>query len=258
MAVSLLMVAVPFVWRSFETAVDCIHQSGCGALFEPLYLRSVVNTLVISSASTLIALPLGLLAAYSACRSARLDSWVSVISTLGANFAGVPLALAFVLIFGVQGFVTTIIGHQALEPAGFAGLLLAYLCFQWPLCTSLLIDPLRQLDPHLKDAAASLGAGPKRYWMRVGLPLLMPSLIEVAMLLFANAAAAYATPFALAGTRANLLSVQISTLVSGDLFADPRLASLLSFVLFVILTLVLLLGRWSRASLAPTSQGLPK
>jgi len=84
----------------------------------------------------------------------------------------------------------------------------------------------------------------------VGLPLLLPSLVEVGSLLFANAAAAYATPFALSGTSANVLAVRIAALVSGDIFSNPGLSSLLALLMFVLLVLVIggasLLARWLR------------
>jgi putative spermidine/putrescine transport system permease protein len=82
------------------------------------------------------------------------------------------------------------------------------------------------------------------FWRRVGLPLLAPSLTEVGSLLFANAAAAYATPFALSGTSANVLAVRIAALVSGDIFAQPELAALLALVMATLLGSVLMMGRW--------------
>jgi putative spermidine/putrescine transport system permease protein len=99
------------------------------------------------------------------------------------------------------------------------------------------------------DAAITLGASPWRFWRRVGIPLLLPSVVEVGSLLFANAAAAYATPFALSGTSANVLAVRIASLVSGDIFAQPELSSLLAVLMFVLLVTVIGGGRWLAARL---------
>src|SRR5471032_2493550 len=94
------------------------------------------------------------------------------------------------------------------------------------------------------DAASTLGASPALFWRRVGLPLLLPSLVEVGSLLFANAAAAYATPFALSGTSANVLAVRIAALVSGDIFAQPALSSLLAVLMFALLASVIGGAAW--------------
>jgi putative spermidine/putrescine transport system permease protein len=128
-------------------------------------------------------------------------------------------------------------------------MLLAFLCFQIPLATALLLAPVRQLDRTWQEAAETLGATPAFYVRRIALPVLAPALVEVTTLLVANAAAAYATPFAFAGTSANVLAVRITSLVSGDLFADPRLAPLLALLLFVVLMVTLLLGHWVRRQL---------
>ncbi len=118
-----------------------------------------------------------------------------------------------------------------------------------PLATLLLLAPVRLLDAGLLDAAATLGATPALFWRRVGLPMLLPSLVEVGSLLFANAAAAYATPFALSGTAANVLAVRIASLVSGDIFSQPELSALLALLMFVMLVLVIGGGRMLAARL---------
>ena len=236
-------VLLPFAWRSADALWACGAESGCGELMTPYYTEALLNTVVIAGLSTLLALPLALAACAFVARSPGLGAPVSLLGSLGANFAGVPLALAFTLLFGVQGVVTQLLGFQPLRLERFSGLLSAYLCFQLPLATVLLLPPVQLLDSHLEEAAATLGAGRTRYWRKVALPLLAPSLIEVGVLLFANAAAAYATPFALAGASANMLAVRLTALVSGDLFADPRLPALLALELFALLSAVMWLGR---------------
>ncbi len=234
----------PFVWRSAQALLGCVREPGCEALVTPYYLQALLNTGLIAGGSTLLALPLALAACAAAVRQPAWAQRLRLLGSLGANFAGVPLALAFTLMFGVQGVITQLAGFAPVRLDGFSGLFVAYLCFQVPLAALLLLAPVQLLDPHLEEAAATLGAGRARYWRRVALPLLLPSLIETAVLLLANAAAAYATPFALAGSNANMLAVRLTSLVSGDLFADPRLPALLALELFALLSGVMLLGRW--------------
>ncbi len=243
-------IVAPFAWRSVAALAGCWQDGGCADVLQPYYLDALLNTLGLSTLSTLLALPPALgLCALLAPRT-RLHGPAAWLANLGANFAGVPLALAFTLLFGVQGVVTQLLGFAPLRLEGTSGLLAAYLCFQLPLATLLLLAPVALLDAQLEEAAATLGAGRVRYWRRVALPLLAPSLVEVAVLLFANAAAAFATPFALAGGSADVLAVRLSSLVSGDLFADPRLPALLALMLFGLLALALLAGRWLGRRLA--------
>ncbi|MBC7377150.1 MAG: ABC transporter permease [Burkholderiaceae bacterium] len=247
-----LAVLLPFGWRSADLLLGCVQGHDCAVhelLADSYYLMALWNTVWISALSTLIALALGLAAAVSL---AALPGWrqpATLLASLGANFAGVPLAVAMTLLFGAQGIVSDSLSLAGL-PLPFdlyrnSGLLVAYVCFQVPLALLLLMAPVQQLSGEsLLDAAATLGAGPGLFWRRVGMPMLLPSLVEVGSLLFANAAAAYATPFALSGTATNVLAVRIAALVSGDIFSQPELSALLALLMFAMLVAVIGGGRW--------------
>lgn len=244
---------LPFGWRSLTLLQACVGGGDC-VLHElwadRFYLDAITRTLALSAASTALGLALGLGATLHLAAHPRWEKPVAVLAGLGANFAGVPLALALTLLLGSQGVLTTLARHAGLlqdwDLASDAGLLLAFTLFQLPLAVVLLMAPVRLLDPALAEAAATLGASPGRFWRRVGLPLLAPSLVEAASLLFANAAAAYATPFALAGMSSPVLAVRIGAAVSGDIFAQPELATALSLVMAVLLLVVIVGARgWS-------------
>jgi putative spermidine/putrescine transport system permease protein len=249
---------LPLGWRSAALLLACVSGSDCvlrELWADRFYLDALLRTVALSAASTLLGLALGLGAALHLIAHPRWERPVAVLAGLGANFAGVPLALALTLLLGSQGVLTQL-GRQAGLLQGWdlnsdAGLLLAFTLFQLPLALVLLMAPVRLLEPALAEAAATLGARPAHFWRRVGLPLLAPSLVETAALLFANAAAAYATPFALAGTGSPVLAVRIASAVSGDIFAQPELATALSLVMAALLLLVivgarLLAARWRR------------
>lgn len=250
MAAALLL---PFGWRSADLLRACLGGSECAwheLWADRFYIDAMVRTVGLSAASTALGLVLGLGAALHLVAHPRWEKPVAVLAGLGANFAGVPLALSLTLLLGSQGVLTTLARSAGLlqgwDLNSDAGLLLAFTAFQVPLAVVLLMAPVRLLDPALAEAAATLGARPATFWRRVGLPLLAPSLVETASLLFANAAAAYATPFALAGTASPVLAVRIAAAVSGDIFSQPELATALSLVMAVLLLSVIVGGRlWS-------------
>jgi putative spermidine/putrescine transport system permease protein len=251
LVLTLVAIALPFALRSAEVLWACASGSDCAAgelVEDRYYLRALINTVWLSGLSTVMALAIGTAAAVALNRLPRWQRPATVLVNLGANFAGVPLALALALLFGAQGIVTVSLASLGwslpFDLQDSSGLLLAYLCFQAPLATLMLRPAVVMLDGGLQEAASTLGASPTMFWRRVGLPLLAPSLIEVGSLLFANAAAAYATPFALSGTSANVLAVRIAALVSGDIFAQPELAALLALVMAALLGSVLMAGRW--------------
>lgn len=242
---------LPLAWRSLALVHACLGPQDCvlrELTTDRFYLDAVLRTLLLSAGSTALGLLLGLGAVLHLVAHPRWRKPVAVLAGVGANFAGVPLALALTLLLGSQGVLTSLARAHGLlqgwDLTSDAGLLLAFTCFQVPLAVVLLAAPVRLLDPALAEAATTLGASPARFWRRVGLPLLAPSLVEAASLLFANAAAAYATPFALAGTASPVLAVQIAAAVSGDIFAQPELATALSLVMAALLLIVIAGGRW--------------
>lgn len=160
LAASLLL---PFGWRSLDLLRHCLGGAGCGLQdlwADRFYLDALLRTVALSAASTLIGLLLGLGVALHLVAHPRWSRLTAVLAGMGANFAGVPLALALTLLLGSQGVLT-----QLARGAGFlqdwdltsdAGLLLAFTAFQVPLAVVLLMTPVRLLDPALAEAAATL------------------------------------------------------------------------------------------------------
>jgi putative spermidine/putrescine transport system permease protein len=65
---------------------------------------------------------------------------------------------------------------------------------------------LQRLDPHVENAAVALGAGPFTVLRRIVLPLAMPGILSGAVIVFALAASAFATPAIIGGRRLKVAS----------------------------------------------------
>jgi putative spermidine/putrescine transport system permease protein len=104
---------------------------------------------------------------------------------------------------------------------------------------------LKQIDPRLVEAAATLGAGPRYCFLRVTLPLSMPGVVAGAALVFSLTVSAYVSPTLLMGDRVEFLSTMIakSFLFNGN----PRFGAAVGVVLLAITLLVVVLS----ARLAP-------
>src|SRR5437660_10153875 len=183
-------------------------------------LRAIGNSISISLVTALLGGIIGGLAAYGVynLRTGWLRNLLIGFSSIAANFAGVPLAFAFVATLGVTGFITVAIQnwfHVNLYDHGFSiyqfwGLVMVYTYFQLPLMILVTLPALSALRPEWREAATNLGASNFTFWRRVGLPILLPSLIAATMLLFANSFGAFATAYALAGGVINLLTILIN------------------------------------------------
>ncbi|MHB8599087.1 MAG: ABC transporter permease [Ktedonobacteraceae bacterium] len=211
----------------------------------PSNLHAFETSIAISLVSALIGGVVGGIAAYGVytLRVSWLRNFLIGFSSIAANFAGVPLAFAFVATLGVTGFVTAAllnIFHLDLYGLGFSiyqfwGLVIVYVYFQLPLMILLTLPALNGLRPEWKEAATNLGASNLTYWRRVGLPILLPSLVAASMLLFANSFGAFATAFALAQGNINLVPILINFVMNGNVTVDFGLGNALAVGMIIVL-----------------------
>ena len=214
-------------------------------------LRAFQNSITLSLVTALIGTVIGFLAAYGVytMRSNRLRNLIIGFSSVSANFAGIPLASAFIATLGATGFITLIflnVFHVDLYNLHFSlysfwGLALAYTYFQLPLMILVTVPALNALRPEWREAATNLGASNFTYWRRVALPVLFPSIVAAAMLLFANSFGAFATAYALAQGEINLVPIQISFVVNGNVSLDTGLGNALATGMIIVLLIVVFL-----------------
>lgn len=213
------------------------------------YLHAFQTSISISFITALFGAIFGFLAAYGLynLRVGWLKNFFIGFSSIAANFAGVPLAFAFVATLGVTGFVTVALKsvlHISLYDLNFSiynfwGLVIVYVYFQLPLMILVTVPALSALRPEWKEAATNLGASSFTYWRRVALPILLPSLIAAFMLLFANSFGAFATAYALAQGNINLVPILISFVVAGNINFDTGLGNALAVGMIVVLLIAI-------------------
>ena len=90
--------------------------------------------------------------------------------------------------------------------------------------------------------ARLMNAGSIRFWLQVGIPVMMPGILGTFNMLFANAVAAYATPYLLINNSIALLPIKIVDMFVGDTRQRPELGSALSLVLLGIVVLEICLS----------------
>lgn len=190
-------------------------------------------------------------------RSTR--SALITFSGVASNFAGVPLAFAFVRTLGRTGLVTLLLKKWGIDVYvgldlfgadygfnlySFEGLSLTYLYFQFPLMVLIMVPALDGLKREWREASENLGASRLQYWLHVAFPILLPSVLGTMILLFGNAFGAYATAYALTGGSLNLVTIQIGAQMRGDVLFNPNLGYAMALGMVVIMTISLIAYTW--------------
>ena len=198
----------------------------------------------VSAASAALGAGIGLIVALAVIRGRLprgIRSTVLTFSGVASNFAGIPLAFAFVASLGRLGMVTVImkfLGFDLYKTGfnllSFWGLTITYLYFQIPLMVLIIAPAVDGLRREWAEAAETLGASPWQFWQYVGLPVLWPNLLGTLSLLFANAFGAIATAYALTGSSLNIVPILLYTQISGDVLHNPGLGASLALGMILI------------------------
>jgi putative spermidine/putrescine transport system permease protein len=226
-------------------------MSNVDAAVHGAYLTGFKNSLELSLIDSILPGIFGLLIAYAiftAKRGKVLRQMVITASGVFANFGGVPLAFLFIASLSSTALITGWLNNIHIDIYGWgftlfnlSGVALVYLYFQIPLMVLIILPALEGLRPTWREAAENLGASSWSYWRRVGGPVLLPSFVSCLMLLFGSCLSAYATAEALTGGTIALTSIQIGTLINGNVIAtQANVGKALSLGMVLIITVLMI------------------
>jgi putative spermidine/putrescine transport system permease protein len=206
----------------------------------PQYLHVIAETIVLSALTTVFTLLASYPIAYALARSrSRRARSLILVLTLAPFFTGaIVRTYAWMLVLG-NSFVRWPV-KLLFEPSG---VLIGLVHFSMPTMILILAAAISHIDPAYERAAASLGAGPWRAFVRVTLPLSRPGITSGSLVVFAWTFSAFATPELLGGGRVRMIANVVKDLAL-DTFNWPGSAAFAAVAL--ILTFALLGGasRW--------------
>ncbi|CDX30675.1 MAG: ABC transporter permease subunit [Mesorhizobium sp.] len=227
------------------------------ALFSANIVAAYWISIKVSLASSLIGAFAGLAIAIAIVRGG-LPNWIRsatlTFSGVASNFAGVPLAFAFIATLGRLGLVTvllnTLVGlnlyAHGFNLLSFWGLTITYVYFQIPLMVVIIVPAIDGLKREWGEAAATLGATQAQYWRMVVIPVLWPSFLGTVILLFANAFGAIATAYALTGSSLNIVPILLYAQIRGDVLHNAHLGYAIAFGMIFITGLANIFYIWFR------------
>lgn len=215
-------------------------------IFQPFILNAYWLSIRVSLVTALGGGLFGFLLAYAVILGGLpkgMRMALMTFSGVASNFAGVPLAFAFIATLGQTGFITAFLNRvfnlnlydQGFNLYSFWGLSLTYMYFQFPLMVLIISPALDGLKHEWREASENLGANSWQYWRYIALPILLPSLLGTMILLFGNAFGAYATAFALTGGSLNLVPIVIGAQIRGDVLHNPGLGYAMALGMVVVM-----------------------
>jgi molybdate transport system permease protein len=204
--------------------------------------------------STLLALPVGIAAAWALARR-RFPGKVVVETLLTLPLVLPPVATGFLLLqlFGRNSAV-----GRAFDAIGipivftWRAVVIAMAVMSFPLIVLTVRAGFEQVDRRFEQVAATLGAGPWRVFRTITMPLAARSLVAAAMLGFARALGEFGATIVIAGGipgQTQTLSVAIFNLTESGRDADATRLLLVSVALAFVAMLGVNLVQRGRKSL---------
>jgi putative spermidine/putrescine transport system permease protein len=192
----------------------------------------------------------GFLLAYSAIRGGLprfMRSSLMTFCGVASNFAGVPLAFAFIALLSPTGMLINLLKavfnynpyFHGFTLYTFWGLSIVYMYFQFPLMVLVIAPAIDGLRREWLEASENLGASTFQYWRYVAFPILLPSILGTMILLFGNSFGAFATAQALTGGQINLVTIVIGSQLRGDILGDPGIGYALALGMVVVMSLAI-------------------
>lgn len=199
---------------------------------DPVFLRSLNNTLILGLGAAIVGTLLYALISYLIART-RVPgrAVIDVLSWLPWALPGVLISLALLwAVLGSGEYVKLIYGTVSV-------LVLAIIIKEMPLGTQIIKAGVLQISNELEEASTASGASRSAGFRRILLPLLKPTMLAVAIIVFISAARDIPTVIFLATHQTRTLS-----LLMLDYIADAnkeRAAVLGVFLVFLIFALLL-------------------
>lgn len=249
--VILILCLIFIVYPFFNLIVQSFHNAKTNVFTLDNYLRffqkkyykqALRNSLLISTVVTILATCLGVPLAYIGTRFnlylKRVINIMVVLSMLSPPFIG---AYAWITLLGRNGFITKLlaqIGIHIGEIYGFKGIVLVFTLKLYPMVYLYVSGALGSIDASLEEASESLGVSGIRRILKVTFPLITPTILSAALMVFMTALADFGTP-RLIGEGYNTLPVIIYKEFLNEVGTDTGFASALSVIIIVIALAVL-------------------
>lgn len=212
------------------------------------YYRALTNSLKLTVAVTICSLAIGVPLAYFmsffTVKMRTLVEILIIISMMSPNFIG---AYSWVLMLGRSGVVTTFfretLGINLPSIYGFSGMMLVFTLKLYPFIYMYVSGALKKIDVAVYEAAESLGCSGLKKVFTVVLPLVLPTAVAAALLVFMNCMADFGTP-ALIGEGYDVLPTKIYIEFVGESGGSAYFASSMASIMVMITAAIFLLQKW--------------
>ena len=211
------------------------------------YFDTLINSFKVSITATVLSIAIGTPLAYLftifKIKGKSVLNILIVVASMSAPFIG---AYSWILLLGRSGIITTFfknLGIAIPDIYGFGGIVLVMTLQLFPLVFLYAKGALKNIDNSLIEAAENLGCSGIACFFKVVVPLIMPTLLAAALLVFMRSFADFGTPM-LIGEGYRTFPVVLYTEFINEVGGSDGFAAAIAVIAIVITTLVFLVQKY--------------
>ena len=206
------------------------------------YSITLLNSFKVSIAATIASVAVGVVLGYFMSafkiRGAKLLRMCIVMATMSAPFVG---AYAWIMLLGRNGVITEslsrLFGITMPDIYGFNGILLVFVTQLFPLVFLYVQGAMSKMDASLLEASENLGCTGFKRFFKVVLPLISPTVLAGALLVFVRAMSDFGTPM-LIGEGYRTFTVILYNEFVGEVSQNKGFASAIAIIAIPITMVV--------------------
>lgn len=202
-------------------------------------LGALKNTLIVASVSAIVATVIGTMAAVGIMamknKTRKLVMTITNIPMVNPEIVtGVSMMMLFVAVF------TLLKGFGIEAGLGLPTLIIAHITFNVPYVLLSVLPKLRQMNPHIYEAALDLGCHPLKAFLKVVVPEIMPGIATGMLMAFTLSIDDFVISYFCSGPTSQTLSVLIYSMTKRKV--SPTINALSAVMFVVVLTLLLIVN----------------
>lgn len=206
------------------------------------YSITLLNSFKVSIAATIASVVVGVVLGYFMSvfkvRGAKLLRMCIVMATMSAPFVG---AYAWIMLLGRNGVITNFLsglfGITMPDIYGFNGIMLVFVTQLFPLVFLYVQGAMSKMDASLMEASENLGCTGFKRFFTVVLPLISPTVLAGALLVFVRAMSDFGTPM-LIGEGYRTFTVILYNEFVGEVSQNKGFASAIAIIAILITMVV--------------------
>lgn len=223
------------------------------------YSSTLVNSFVVSGLGTLFSLIVGTTLAYFfTLYRIKGKKWLNILIVLASMSAPFIGAYSWILLLGRNGVITNFfasMGIQTPDIYGLVGIVLVFTTKLYPLIFLMVSSSMKKIDMSLLEAAENMGVTGFNRFIKVILPLIVPTLLSSGLLVFMQALADFGTPM-LIGEGYRTFPVLIYTAFVGEVTTNAGFASAISILAVIVTTVFFLIQKFIANRMSITMSSL--